>query len=291
MAIRRACFPSARGLAGVLWVLQNGGYVTRLGMLEAGPVGVGGASQELESQALLWAGRLGASQATGLATLDFDAPELAGLPALQTYLRDRRRELSAWLDTVFPEDEGRNALPTLMENLRSLKRRRGYDPESETFLVVPARQMRSFRIGPADYVLTRDLVNTRDVFRRWARQRHRMTQEPISSVSAAGCEAGDQSPAPMPNSSSASITLDRYSVSAACALSQPTTAGLGSGRIASETTLVPRTITAASVAPRMRGHRHGPTGDERSRRSTCRWSTTSSTYGEDADRRHTVAAS
>lgn len=182
MAIRRAFFASARGLAGVLWVLQSCGYVTRLGVLEAGPTSEEGASQELESQALLWASRLGASQATGLATLDFDAPELTDLPTLKTHLRDHILELTSWLDSALPEDEGRSPLPVLMENLRSLKRRRGYDPASETFLVVPTRQMRSFRIAPADYVLTRDLVNTRDVFRSWAKQRHQMAEEPISSV-------------------------------------------------------------------------------------------------------------
>lgn len=184
MAVRRAYFPNARGLAGVLWVLQSGGYVTRVGMLEAGPIGVDGASQERNSQALLWAGRLGASQATGLVPLDFEASELAGLPTLQTYLRDHRHELSSWLDSavVFPEGERGTSVPVLMENLRSLKPRRGYRPTSETFLVVPTRQMRGFRIGPADYVVTRDLVNAPDVFRKWATRRHRMTEESISSV-------------------------------------------------------------------------------------------------------------
>ncbi|MBP2437268.1 hypothetical protein [Microbacterium amylolyticum] len=139
-------------------------------------------SQELESQALLWASRLGASQATGLVCLDIDAPELADLPTLRTYLSDRWREVSSWLDSVFPEDEGRESLPLLMENLRSLKRQRGYNAPSETFLVIPTREMRGFRIGPTDFVLTRDLVNTRDAFSKWAKRRHHMTEESISSV-------------------------------------------------------------------------------------------------------------
>ena len=84
MATRRAYFASVRGLAGVLWVLQSGGYVTRVGMLEAGPISEGDVSQDLHSEALLWASRLGASQTTGLVTLDVDAPELADLPAPQT---------------------------------------------------------------------------------------------------------------------------------------------------------------------------------------------------------------
>lgn len=179
---RRACFANARGLAAALWVLQSGGYVTRVGMLEAGPISEAGGSQELESQALLWASRLGASRVIGLVTLDVDAPELADLPTLQTHLRDHWLELNLWLDSVCHEDERENSLPILMGNLRSLKRRRGYDPVSETFFVVPTRQMRSFRIGPTDYVLTRDLVNTRDVFSRWAKHRHQMAEESMSSV-------------------------------------------------------------------------------------------------------------
>lgn len=127
-------------------------------MLEAGPISEGGVPQELESQALLWANRLGASQITGFVTFDVDTPELTDLPTLQKYLRDHWLELSSWLDSVCPEDEAWNSLPVPMGNLRSLKRRRGYDPTCETFLVVPTRQMRSFRVGPAAYILTRDLV-------------------------------------------------------------------------------------------------------------------------------------
>lgn len=182
MATRRASFASARGLAAVLWVLQSGGYVTRVGMLEAGPISEDDASQELHSEALVWASKLGASQTAGLVTLDVDTPELSDLPTLQTYLSDHWLELSSWLDTFCPEDEREKSLPILMGNLRSLTPRRGYDPASETFLVVPTRQMRSFRIGPTDYVLTRDLVNTRDVFTRWAKHRHRMSTESLASV-------------------------------------------------------------------------------------------------------------
>lgn len=182
MAMRRAYFPGARGLAGALWVLQSCGYVTRAGMLEAGPISEQGASRKLESETLQWASRLGDPRAEGLVALDFEAPELTDLPTLTTYLRDRRREISSWVASAFPEDEGRTFLPYLMENLRSLKRRRGYDPPSETFLVVPTRQMRSFRIGPTAYVLTRDMAKAGDVFRGWAKQRHRMPEESVSSL-------------------------------------------------------------------------------------------------------------
>src|SRR5680860_665418 len=54
--------------------------------------------------------------------------------------------------------------------------------------------------------------------------------------------------AAMPNNNSASDTLDRYSVSADCSLSQALTAGSGSGFIASETTLVSKTIIQTSSA-------------------------------------------
>ena len=151
-------------------------------MLEAGPISGSGVSQELESQALLWAGRLGASQVTGFVTLDIAAPELTDLPTLQTYLRDHWLELSSWLESVCPDGEPAISLPVLMRNLPSLKRRRGYDPASETSLVVPTRQMRGFRIGPAEYILTRDLANTPEVFSGWARRRHRMAEESISLV-------------------------------------------------------------------------------------------------------------
>lgn len=180
--MRRAYFATARGLASVLWVLQSGGYATRLGMLEAGPLRDDGVSQELASEALLWASRLGASRIPGLVTLNVDALERADLSNLQAYLREHWLELNSWLDSVCPEDEGVNSLPILMENLRPLARRRFSGPASETFFVVPTRQMRSFRIGPTDYVLTRDLVNTRDVFSKWTKQRHRMVEEPLSSV-------------------------------------------------------------------------------------------------------------
>lgn len=151
-------------------------------MLEDGPISEGDSSQELHSEALAWASNLGASQAAGLTTLDIDAPEMSGLPTLRTHLSEHWLKLRSWLDSFCPEDERENSLPTLMRNLRSLTPRRGYDPASETFLVVPTRQMRSFRIGPTDYILTRDLVNTRDVFARWTKHRHRMPTESISSV-------------------------------------------------------------------------------------------------------------
>ena len=51
----------------------------------------------------------------------------------------------------------------------------------------------------------------------------------------------------MPNSNSARVTLDRYRVSAAWSFSQALTAASGSGFIASETTLVSRTIIQSKV--------------------------------------------
>jgi hypothetical protein len=48
--------------------------------------------------------------------------------------------------------------------------------------------------------------------------------------------------APMPNSSSASVTLDRNTVSADWAFSQARTAVSGTGFMASDTTFVSRTI-------------------------------------------------
>ena len=181
MTIQQARFPSARGLAAALWVLQRAGHVTRLGMLEEGPMS-GQAPQGLRSEALRWAERLNSSQTTGLETLDLDAPELSDLKALRAYLDDHSMELGSWLEVVAPTDERESALPTLMSNLRSLRGRASRRPVSETFFVVPTRQMRSFRIGPAEYVLTRDFVNTSDVFAGWAKRRHRVPEEPLLSV-------------------------------------------------------------------------------------------------------------
>ena len=73
-------------------------------------------------------------------------------------------------------------LDVAMRNLKTLGRRRGYDPASETFLVVPGQEARGFRIGPTDYVLTRELTNAQDLFAEWAAQRHTMPTETISSV-------------------------------------------------------------------------------------------------------------
>lgn len=182
MATRRASFPTARGLAAVLWVLQSSGYVTRVGLLENGPPTEGDVSQGLYSEAVIWASRLGASKATGLVPLDVGARELTDLMALQTYLRRHRSELTSWLDDVCPQSEGRHSLPILMRNLKSLGRRRGYNPSSETFLVVPGREARGFRIGITDYVLTRELATAHDLFAKWAARRHTMPTESISSV-------------------------------------------------------------------------------------------------------------
>ena len=182
MATRRAYFPTARALAAALWVLQRSGYVTRVGLLENGSTSEGDVSENLHTEAVLWASRLGVSQATGLVPLEIDARELADLPTLQTYLLDHRSELTSWLDDVCPQNEGRHSLPILMRNLKTLGRRRGYDPASETFLVVPGQEARGFRIGPTEYVLTRELTNAQDLFAEWAAQRHTMPTETISSV-------------------------------------------------------------------------------------------------------------